>query len=481
MLRRTKIVATLGPSTDAPEILAKIFKAGVDVVRINCSHGTTAALENRINLVRTVAEENNIEIAILLDLQGPKIRISKFKPEFDHGRIVLQEGQQFILDTQLGESAGDTSQVGVEYKNLPNDLKVGNILLLDDGKLTLEVKNINKTKIICEVIIGGVLSNSKGINLKGGGLSATALTVKDEDDIKLAGKFNVDYVAISFPRSAADIDHARTLLEQHNSSAGIISKIERGEALEVLDDIIKASDGVMVARGDLGVEIGYAELPAVQKRIIARARALDKIVITATQMMESMIDNNQPTRAEVFDVANAVIDGTDAVMLSAETATGKHPVLVVEAMAKICEGAERYPLVNKSGHRIECTFSRADEAIAMATMYVANHLEVKAIIALTETGATPLWMSRIRSGIPIYALSRFKPTRLKMKLFRGVYPVEYDATQQKREEVNLNAVQELVKRKAVKDNDWIVLARGDFLGIEGGCNTMKILKVGEVN
>lgn len=476
--RRTKIVATLGPATDTKEILMALLKAGTNVVRINCSHGTTNELADRIKLVRDAEQACQTEIAILLDLQGPKIRINSFKKS----PVQLQAGQEFVLDAELSENAGDNTQVGIDYKKLPQDVDVDDILLLDDGRLSFKVKQVvNNKKIICEVINGGELSNKKGINKLGGGLSADALTDKDKQDIKLIASLDIDYVALSFPRSADDINQARDLLKQSNSRAGIIAKIERAEALVDIDEIINASNGIMVARGDLGVEIGDAELPAVQKRLIQRARALDKIVITATQMMESMIENLQPSRAEVFDVANAVLDGTDAVMLSAETAVGKHPIAVVEAMHRICLGAEAHHSTRSSKHRMECTFKRADEAIAMATMYTANHMNVRAIIVITETGATPLWMSRIRSGIPIYALSRFRETRLKLKLFRGVYPIEFDVTKQKRADVNWQAVDKLKSLNCIADNDWVVLARGDFLGVEGGCNTMKILRVGDIN
>lgn len=476
--RRTKIVATLGPATDAPKILEEILLAGVDVVRLNCSHGIEDEIIHRVELVKKIAQKNNLEIAILLDLQGPKIRIAKFNNQ--SGFIELVKNQKFILDAELDENLGDNNKVGIDYKDLPNDVKAGDILLLDDGRLSLKVDAVNNKQILCMVNGAGILFNNKGINKLGGGLNAKILTDKDKHDIKLAGKLNVDYVALSFPKSAEDIKEAQSLLNAVNSKAGIISKIERAEALDFLDEIIKVSSGVMVARGDLGVEIGDAELPAVQKKIIGRARALDKVVITATQMMESMIENSLPTRAEVFDVANAVLDGTDAVMLSAETAVGKHPLEVIEAVNRVCLGAESHYAAKTSGHRMECYFNRADEAVAMAAMYVANHLDIKAIIVLTETGATPLWMSRIRSGIPIYAMSRNLQTRLKMKLYRGVYPIEYDVTKQGRENVNKNAVAKLVSLKAVKNKDWLIVARGDFLGIEGGCNTLKVLRVGEV-
>lgn len=472
-LRRTKIIATLGPSTDDPVMLRRIFEAGVDLVRLNFSHGKAEDHAKRLRQARETAAILQKEIGVMADLQGPKIRIARFKNK----QITLHEGDTFTLDASLADDVGDEQQVGIDYKELPQDLHINDVLLLDDGRLVFKVKELIDNRIICEVQVGGVLSNNKGINRLGGGLSAKALTDKDREDLKTAVSLGVDYVAISFPRSAADINEARALLDKEKSHAGIIAKIERAEAVQALDEIIKASDAVMVARGDLGVEIGDAELPSVQKHIIQRARSLDKAVITATQMMESMIHNAIPTRAEVFDVANAVIDGTDAVMLSAETATGDHPDKVVAAMARICLGAERQKRTQISGHRVECHFDRVDEAIAMATMYTANHLNTKAIIALTESGSTPLWMSRIRSGIPIYGLSRNINTQRRMTLYRGVYPMNFNATAYPYEQVNQMAADELKKHNIVKTGDWVIITRGDLIGIHGKTNSLKIIRV----
>lgn len=475
-LRRTKIVATLGPATDSEIILEKILIAGVDAVRLNFSHGTVQDQQKRVELVRKISKKIQKEVAILADLQGPKIRIAKFKDK----QIQLQEGAVFCLDANLDKAAGDEHCVGIDYKELPNDVKAGDTLLLDDGRLVFKVKEVKNQKIMCEVIVGGILSNNKGINRLGGGLSACALTEKDKEDLITAIKIEVDFIAISFPRSAADVNEARQLIAAAGGKQGIISKIERTEAVHAIDEIINASEGIMVARGDLGVEIGDAELPRVQKQIIQRTRALDKIVITATQMMESMIENSIPTRAEVFDVANAVIDGTDAVMLSAETATGKHPDKVVEAMARICLGAEKQKSTQISGHRMECHFRRADEAIAMATMYTANHLNISGILALTESGSTPLWMSRIRSGIPIFALCRSETVRRKMKLYRGVYPLSFDFTTINRHEINRTAVETVTQLGYIKNGELVILTKGDQLGVVGGANAMKILEVGKV-
>lgn len=475
-LRRTKIVVTLGPATDDLTILEKVIAAGVDIVRLNFSHGTAQDHQKRVEAVRMISKKLAKEIGILADLQGPKIRIAKFKCN----KIDLKEGSQFILDADLPSAEGDQTQVGVDYKELPKDVKSGDTLLLDDGRLVFEVKEVKANKIFCEVKVGGTLSNNKGINCLGGGLSAKALTDKDKKDLKIAVELDVDYIAISFPRTAEDVEEAKALIKQAQGTQGVIAKIERVEAVEDIDNIIEAASGVMVARGDLGVEIGDAELPRVQKQIIQRCRALDKVVITATQMMESMIENAIPTRAEVFDVANAVIDGTDAVMLSAETAAGKHPDKVVAAMARICLGAEKQKSTQISGHRVECRFQRVDEAIAMATMYTANHLNISGIIALTESGSTPLWMSRIRSGIPIFALCRCDKVRRKMKLFRGVYPLPFDVKLYGRDEINSAAVSVIEKLNYVKKGELVILTKGDVLGVKGGANAMKILEVGKV-
>ncbi|EKD75135.1 MAG: hypothetical protein ACD_44C00220G0002 [uncultured bacterium] len=472
MTRRTKIIATLGPSTDQTAVLERCIEAGLDLVRLNFSHGAAVDHERRIKQVRLLAQKHHRAVGILADLQGPKIRISTFV----EGKVFLENDAEFILDAALPAKKGNVRGVGIDYKRLPKDVKKNDILLIDDGRIVLVVFKVQGSRIYCRVQEGGVLSDNKGINRLGGGLSAEALTEKDKKDLKIATSLGVDYIAISFPRNAEDILYARKLITKEKSKAGIIAKIERAEAVKMLDEIIEVSDAVMVARGDLGVEIGDAELPAVQKQIIHRARSMDKAVITATQMMESMISNSIPTRAEVFDVANAVLDGTDAVMLSAETATGKHPDKVIEAMGRICIGAEKQRSTQISRHRVECHFSRLDEAIAMGTMYIANHFNVKAIIALTESGSTPLWMSRIRSGIPIYGLTRHVMTERRMTLFRGVYPIHFDPFVGKASELYTHAIAELKTRGIVRKGDWVIITRGDSLGVHGQTNTMKILQ-----
>jgi pyruvate kinase len=475
MQRRTKIVATLGPSTDDPKMLDKIIEAGVDVVRVNFSHGTPEEHKDRAERIRNRARAHGRQIGVLCDLQGPKIRIEKFK----NRKVFLEEGATFILDTKLDANAGDETRVGVAYKELPNDVKRGDTLLLDDGRVLLWVNDVNTTEVTCRVMLSGELSDRKGINKQGGGLSAPALTDKDRNDIKTAAEIQADYLAVSFVRNAEDVNEARQLLRDAGGHGAIVAKIERAECLDLIDSIIEASDVIMIARGDLGVEIGDAALPPVQKDLIRKAREMNRVVITATQMMESMITSHIPTRAEVFDVANAVLDGTDAVMLSAETASGKYPDKAIAAMDRIALEAEKQRQVTKSDHRINTSFSRIDEAIAMAAMYTANHLGVKAIASLTESGATALWMSRISSGIPIYALTSHVETRRKVTLYRGVYPVSFEPTTKDHAEVNREAVEELLRRGAVRDGDLVILTKGDLMGVMGGSNAMKIIRVGE--
>jgi len=479
-LRRTKIVATMGPATNTPKAVEDMIRAGVDVVRLNFSHGELEDHKYRAQLVRDAADKLGWAVAILGDLQGPKIRVDRFI----NGKVTIKPGDSFVLDAAFDEHSGTAQRVGIAYKELPKDVKKGDDLMLDDGRIVLEVTDvINNTEIHTTVIIGGDLSDNKGINKRGGGISAAALSEKDKEDIKYAAKINVDFLAVSFPRTADDLNLARKLLEEAGSKAAIVSKIERAEAVtdENLDKIIKASDIVMVARGDLGVEIGDANLPLMQKKIIKRSRQLNRAVITATQMMETMIENTIPTRAEVFDVANAVMDGTDAVMLSGETAIGKHPAKVVAAMADICIEAEQSANAKKSKHRLHKKFNHIDEGIAMSTMYVANHMGVKGIGALTETGSTVLWMSRISSSIPIYAMTTHKSTCRKVCIYRGVYPVYIHENLSSPREANRLVVEHLLDEKIVSKNDLVIITKGDIVGegTGGGTNQMKIIKVGQ--
>jgi pyruvate kinase len=472
-MRRTKIVATLGPGSSSSEVILEMIQAGVDVFRLNFSHGSHEEQNHRVKLIRECSEKAGRIVGILADLQGPKIRTHKFKD----GQVQLIRGETFILDASLGKNEGTQERVGLAYKNLPKDVKSGDILLLDDGRVELKVSEVVGDEVRCIVRYTSVLSNNKGINLKGGGLSAPALTEKDKKDLKAAVAMEVDYMALSFARKADDVIQCRELVRAAGSDASIVTKVERAEAIENIDEIIEASDVIMVARGDLGVEMGDAELPALQKSLIKKARSMNKVVITATQMMESMIDNPIPTRAEVFDVANSVLDGTDAVMLSGETAVGKYPAKTVRAMGRICEHAEKQREAMVSDHRVDLVFGRVDEAIAMATMYTANHLKMNAIASLTESGATVLWMSRISSGIPIYALTPRAGTLSKVTLYRGVYPVRADLSKLAPTDVTLGVIDLLKSKGIVETGDRIVLTRGDMMGDQGGSNIMKIVSI----
>ncbi|MBP9655631.1 MAG: pyruvate kinase [Rhodocyclaceae bacterium] len=473
MTRHTKIVATLGPASSTPEVLDRMVQAGIDVVRMNFSHGTADDHRARAEGIRAAAAKFGRTVGILGDLQGPKIRVGKFEA----GRITLVAGEKFILDAQC--PLGNQERVGLDYKDLPKDVVNGDILLLDDGRLKLEVTGVRGQEIHTRVIVGGELSNNKGINRQGGGLTAPALTGKDMDDIKTAADIGVDFVAVSFPKSAADMYMARQLLRAAGSTAVLIAKIERVEAITNLAEILDASDGIMVARGDLAVEVGDATVPALQKKMIRMARDMNKLTITATQMMESMITSPVPTRAEVSDVANAVLDGTDAVMLSAETASGKYPVEVVESMARICVEAERSAEVTLDREFLDRIFTRIDQSIAMAAIWTAHHLKVKAIAALTQSGSTALWMSRINCGVPIYALTPDADAVARMALYREVYPLQMAQQHSDRDRLLAEAEQLLIDRGVVDKGDLIVLTIGEPIGCAGGTNTLKIVRVGE--
>jgi pyruvate kinase len=475
MLRSTKIVATLGPASSDPAVLERMVRAGVDVVRLNFSHGSADDHLQRAALVKEISRKTGRTVAIMCDLQGPKIRVGKFKD----GKVTLAKGQGFVLDAAC--EMGDEKRVGLDYKELPRDVAAGAVLLLDDGKIVLEVTAVRGEEVHTSVRHGGVLSNNKGINRQGGGLTAPALTPKDIEDIRTAAKLNADYLAVSFPKSGADMYMARELLRASGGKAFLIAKIERAEAVgeAVLKEIMNACDGIMVARGDLAVEVGDATVPALQKKMIRMAREMNKLTITATQMMESMIASPVPTRAEVSDVANAVLDGTDAVMLSAESASGRYPVETIEAMDRICIEAEQTMPLTLEQEFLNRVFTRVDQSIAMAGLFTAFHLKVKAIATLTESGSTALWMSRLNCGVPIYALTSQTGTRYRCALFRDVYPLMVKYVGHDREELLAEAERVLVESRVVKDGDLIVLTIGEPIGKAGGTNTMKIVRVGE--
>jgi pyruvate kinase len=469
--RATKIVATLGPSSSSPEILEKLIKAGVNVVRLNFSHGTAQDHRDRAETVRAIAARLGLDVGVLADLQGPKIRVGKFAA----GKVELETGARFMFDINC--PLGDQDRVGLDYPELVNDVSAGDTLLLNDGQISMQVDSVTKTTISCTVLEGGTLSDRKGINRVGGGLSAPALTEKDIADIQVAAEIKADFLAVSFPKNAADMLWARELMQKAGCFAATVAKIERVEAIENLQEIIDASDAIMVARGDLAVEVGDAAVPALQKRMIRMARESNRITITATQMMESMISSPVPTRAEVSDVANAVLDGSDAVMLSAETAAGKFPVQTVQSMARICIEAEKSAHTTLDTDFLNRTFTRVDQSIAMASIFTARHLQVKAIAALTESGSTALWVSRLNAGVPIYALTPAQASRRRMSLYRDVTPVFFDYNSREREEVLREAEQRLVDEGIVSLGDLLIVTIGEPVGQSGGTNTMKIIKV----
>jgi len=475
MLRRTKIVATLGPASNDPKVLKDMILAGVDVVRMNFSHGTPQDHVTRAEKVRAAAAACGCTVGILADLQGPKIRIGKF----ENDKLILNKDDIFILDATW-DALGNQQRVGLDYKELPNDVSAGTVLLLNDGMLEFNVIEVKGGEITCKVVRGGVLSNNKGINRKGGGLTAPALTAKDKEDIKTAALINADFLAVSFPRSADDMNLARKLMNEAGGKSLLMAKIERAEAIPVLGEVIDASDAIMVARGDLSVEVGDAAVPGLQKRMIKMARARNKLVITATQMMESMINSPIPTRAEVSDVANAVLDGTDAVMLSAETAVGDYPVETIQAMARICVQAEMEIESKTLDHRLlQNTFTRIDQSIAMSALYAASHFKVKTIVALTQSGSTALWMSRMSVDVPIFALTPTRSTQTRVTLFSGVHPIAFEPSSRNPTVTLLEAEAELARRGLVEDGDLMVITVGEAIGTSGHTNTLKIVRVGD--
>ncbi len=472
--RRTRILATLGPATDPPGMLESLFRAGVDAVRLNFSHGDPAEQVARAQAVRDAAQRVGREIGILADLPGPKIRIETFA----EGRVSLLAGDRFDLVARDDVPPGDARQVGVSYLGLPGDLAPDDILMLDDGIVQLQVTAVEGDRIVTRVLNDSVLSNRKGLNKQGGGLSLGALTERDEELIAVAAGIGVDFIAVSFCRNADDMHHARAIARQHGCDAAMVSKIERAEAIENLGEIIDASDVVMVARGDLGVEIGDAELPGLQKKIIRESLARNRVVITATQMLQSMVESPIPTRAEVLDVANSVIDGTDAVMLSAETAAGSYPLRAVEAMARVCIGAEKQFEHQTDFGTAQRDLERADHAIAMAAMFLAEHIGVRAIVAMTESGGTVRYLSRFRSSAPIYAFSRHEGARRRMTLMRDVFPMDYDSRGQTPREAARGGVRTLVDAGLLSPGERVVFTSGEHMEQHGATNTLRLLKVG---
>ena len=473
--RRTRILATLGPATDAPGVVEALIAAGVNAVRLNFSHGDPSEQAARAAVVRSAAAKLGADVGILADLPGPKIRIERFQG----GKVSLQLGQRFDLVAQPDLGLGNAAQVAVSYLGLPGDVAAGDVLLLDDGLVQLQVEDVQGPRIITRVLNDGVLSDRKGLNKQGGGLSLGALTARDAELIAYVAELGVDFIAVSFCRNAQDMHDARALAQAAGSHAALVSKIERTEAVENLEEIIAASDVVMVARGDLGVEIGDAQLPGLQKKIIKATLAQNKVVITATQMLQSMVESPLPTRAEVLDVANAVLDGTDAVMLSGETAAGAWPVKSVEAMVRICGGAESQFEMDTDFEKAQRGLGRADQAIAMATMFLAEHIDVRAIVAMTESGGTARYLSRFHGKAPIYAVTATAASRRRMALMRNVFPVELDTSGLSPRQSARAAIAHLAGQGRLAASDRVVFTSGENMAVHGSTNTLRLLQVGE--
>ena len=475
MRKRTKIIATLGPASSSPKIISDLIKEGTDVFRVNLSHANISDIENILKILKAASLELKRPVATLIDLQGQKIRIKGFGKK-EH--ILLKAKNEFILDAALGDNKGTDKSVGLTYKDLPKQLDIGDELLLSDALIKLEVTDIQKSKIFTRIIRGGKLKPYQGVNKRGGGLSLKGITEKDKKDLVAAVKLDIDYIAVSFVKDAEDIRVVKKIIGK--KQIGIIAKIERSEAIDNIDEITKISDGLLVARGDLGVEIGIEQLPAVQDKLIRKAMSFDKIVIVATQMMESMINNRVPTRAEVFDVANAVTSGVDAVMLSAETAIGSYPIDVIQEASRICEVAEKTNRKNLKITRKEKSFVKVDQTIAMAAVYCADKSNIKAIATLTETGSTPLWMSRIESTIPIYAMTKNDRTSRRICLLKGVYSMKLDDIEYVHAKANKQVIDLMLEKGAVKKGDHVIITKGDLMGTSGGTNALKIVEVGNL-
>ncbi|NQY41843.1 MAG: pyruvate kinase, partial [Legionellales bacterium] len=446
-LRRTKIIATLGPATQENLSLVSLLDTGVDLVRLNFSHGNHQQHVENIKRIRQWSKTNNREIGIIADIQGSKIRLG----EVSNSEIEIHKDELILIDPKFSDP-GNNKIIGVNYKDIASELEIKDILLIDDGLIKFEVVDIIQDRITCKILNDGILKSNKGINREGGGLSGISFTSKDQQDLDFALSHRVDFIALSFVRDQNDILKVRQLIKAANINIHIIAKIENKQSLQNLTEIINSADGIMVARGDLGLEIGIENVPFFQKHLISKTRELNKPVITATQILESMTTKTMPTRAEVSDIANAILDCTDAIMFSGETASGEHPDLVVHTANKICLSSEKNPTTAISQHRIEKKFSRIDESIAMASMYIANHQDIQAIVCITTTGTTPLLMSRIRSNIPIYAISPNITIIRIMNLYRNVYPIMFNYTKYQHTSINQRVINELLELNLIKKN-----------------------------
>jgi len=469
-IRKTKIVATIGPASSNERELSGMIHAGMNVARLNFSHGTHEEHSEVIVRIREASERLHTPVAILQDLSGPKIRIGTFETESVH----LKKDADFTLTTE--PFVGTIERVFVNYKNLPNEVSEGSHIMLDDGKIKLRVKSVHGDDIRCGVVTGGTIRGARGVNVPGTALRIGCLSKKDKDDLLLGIKEKVDFVALSFVQTAEDIRHLRKILDEHKSHIAIIAKIETEEAVKNIDEIIEVSDGIMIARGDLAVEIPAEDVPLMQKLIIKKSIAAGKPVITATQMLDSMIHSPTPTRAEVSDVSNAILDGTDAVMLSGETATGDHPVLTIETMSRIALRMEESELFLEEARRFERVTKGVADSVSSAVAVTASNIEAKAIIALSETGFTPRMISRYKPKQPIFVFTPHIETRNRALLSFGCIP-ELGPHFAELSEAAEFAKRFLVNRKKLKEGDKFVLCAGIPFGKKGSTNLLLAQKI----
>ena len=468
MPKRTKIIATIGPASSSPAVISKLIKAGMDAARLNFSHGDRKDHTRHIHLIRREAIRAGKQIAIIQDLQGPKLRVGKV----ENDAVTLRRGEFITLTTK--KVMGTPEKVFVSYPGLTRDLKPGDTVLLDDGRLELRVISKERDGLKCKIIRPGVLKSNKGVNLPGAQLSLPSLSKKDKSDLLFGIRQGVDYIALSFVRAASDIENTRKFIRRAGGNIPIIAKIEKPEAIQNLDKIIRAADGVMVARGDLGVELSPEQVPLLQKRIILACNIAEKPVITATQMLESMIESPQPTRAEASDVANAILDGTDCVMLSGETAMGKYPVHTVEVMARIaCQAETSLAPIPPDAH-----ISGVDESVAHAACRAAHEQKARAIVTFTQSGSTALLVSKHRPSACIIAPTPFERVARKVSLYWGVTPIILKP-KKTTDDMITSVEAAMLKRDLVKKGDIIVLTAGVPIGVAGSTNMMKIHRVGE--
>jgi pyruvate kinase len=470
--RHSKIVCTIGPVTRTPRMIRKLIDAGMDVARLNFSHGTHEEHAQNIAALREAAVLRKKPIAILADLQGPKIRTGVLA---GGGSVALRTGQKFVITT--AKVLGDSTRVNTIFRPLPHEVKIADRILLSDGLIELRVERVRGQEVHCHVVNGGILGEHKGINLPGVQLHVPALTEKDRSDLRFALKYAVDYIAVSFVRRAEDVVLAKSLIRRAKKDTPVIAKLEKPEAIENLEEILRVSDGVMVARGDLGVEMNPEQVPVVQKNIIARAREFRRPVITATQMLESMTENPRPTRAEASDVANAIFDGSDAVMLSAETATGKYPVETVSMMARIIEQAEES--IHEYPRPATQERLKVSETVAELVCHASRELHMKLIAVFTHSGFTARLVSRYRPLVPIVAFSPEAHTRRRMALLWGVTPRSISDIK-KIDGLAIIAEKRLLEERLVRRGDVIGIVAGTPMGIRGTTNFMKFHVIGSL-